>query len=102
LKGNINIGIIIISPKYELDKLLDANFLAQLLSLINYTEVINSTKKNEIKLKLFNELQTDNQNKKISNNSIIYLSKSFKFGNTMILLIKFRYDLANKRQYIYF
>ena len=86
MKGNINIGIIIISPKYELDKLLDANFLAQLLSLINYTEVINSTKKNEIKLKLFNELQTDNQNKKISNNSIIYLSKSFKYGNTMILL----------------
>ena len=66
--------------------MLDANFLAQLLSLTNYTDVINNTKKNELKLELFNELQADNQNKKISNNSIIYLSKSFKYGNTMILL----------------
>ena len=74
MRGNINIGIIIISPKYELDKLLDYNFLAQLLSLTNYEEVINNTKKNELKLELFNELQADNQNKKISNNTIIYLS----------------------------
>ena len=66
--------------------MLDTNFLAQLLSLTNYTDVINNTKKNELKLQLFNELQADNQNKKISNNSIIYLSKSFKYGNTMILL----------------
>ena len=66
--------------------MLDYNFLARILSLINYTEVINNTKKNELKIELFNELQVDNQNKKISNNSIVYLNKSFKYGNTMILL----------------
>ena len=76
----------IISPKYELDKLLDSNFLARLLSLINYTEIINNTKKNELKIELFKELQDDNQNKKISNNNIVYLRKSFKYGNTMVLL----------------
>ena len=82
--------------------MLDSNFLARLLSLINYTEIINNTKKNELKIELFKELQDDNQNKKISNNNIVYLRKSFKYGNTMILLIKFRYELANKRQYIFF
>ena len=66
--------------------MLDSNFLARLLSLTNYTDVINNTKKNELKIELFNELQVDNQNKKISNNNIVYLSKSFKYGNTMILL----------------
>ena len=74
--------------------MLDSNFLARLLSLINYTEIINNTKKNELKIELFKELQDDNQNKKISNNNIVYLRKSFKYGNTMILLIKFRYELA--------
>lgn len=68
---------------------MDSYFFAQLLSLTNYTEVINNTKKNELKIELFNELQVDNQNKKISNNSIVYLSKSFKYGNTMILLNKY-------------
>jgi len=76
----------IISPKYELDKLLDTNNLAQLLSLTNYSEIVDNTKKNELKLELFNELQTEKQNKKILNNSIIYLNTSFKYGNTMILL----------------
>ena len=76
----------IISPKYELDKLLDSNNLAQLLSLTNYSEIVDNTKKNELKLELFNELQTEKQNKKILNNSIIYLNTSFKYGNTMILL----------------
>ena len=76
----------IISPKYELDKFLDSNFLATLLSLTNYSEVLNSTKRNELKLELFNALQTENQNKNISTNNIIYLNKSFKYGNTMILL----------------
>ena len=66
--------------------MIDSNSLARLLSLTNYTEVLNNTKKNELKLELFNELQEDNQNKNISNNSVIYLSKSFKYGNTMILL----------------
>ena len=74
--------------------MLDTNFLAQLLSLTNYTDVINNTKKNELKLQLFNELQADNQNKKISNNSIIYLSKSFKYGNTMILLNNLLYNIS--------
>ena len=82
--------------------MLDSNFLALILSLINYTEVINNTKKNELKIELFKELQDDNQNKKISNNNIVYLRKYFKYGNTMVLLIKFRYELANKRQYIFF
>ena len=66
--------------------MLDSNFLARILSLINYTEVINNTKKNELKIELFKELQDDNQNKKISNNNIVYLRKSFKYGNTMVLL----------------
>ena len=66
--------------------MLDSNFLARILSLINYTEVINNTKKNELKIELFKELQYDNQNKKISNNNIVYLRKSFKYGNTMVLL----------------
>ena len=72
--------------KYELDKLLDTHFLATLLSLINYTEVLNNTKKKELKLKLFNELQTENRNKNLSDNCVIYLNKSFKYGNTIILL----------------
>ena len=66
--------------------MLDSNFLALILSLINYTEVINNTKKNELKIELFKELQDDNQNKKISNNNIVYLRKYFKYGNTMVLL----------------
>jgi hypothetical protein len=72
--------------KYELDKILDTHFLATLLSLINYTEVLNNTKKKELKLKLFNELQTENRNKNLSDNCVIYLNKSFKYGNTIILL----------------
>lgn len=68
--------------KYELDKLLDTHFLATLLSLINYTEVLNNTKKKELKLKLFYELQTENRNKNLSDNCVIYLNKSFKYGNT--------------------
>jgi hypothetical protein len=74
------------SSKYEKEYLEESLYLANLLSLINYTEVSNNTIKNDLKMELIKQLQVGYIVKNFSGIQTIYLNKAFKFGNSMILL----------------
>ena len=75
-----------VSSKYEKEKLEDTFLLVKLLSYVNYSEVCNTTQKNELRIELINQLQTGYTRKNISDIEFIYLNNSYKFGNSMILL----------------
>ena len=75
-----------IPTKYELDKYQEAFALTTVYPLINFTEMLNESSINLLKLDLIKELEIKKEEKNISEIKIIYLGESFNFGNTMILL----------------
>ena len=75
-----------VSSKYKYEKQKEIVKLISLLSLLNFSEILNNTLKNSLKIKLLKELQGKDQNKKLSELKSVYIDKSFRFGNSMIIL----------------
>ena len=74
---------------FENEKYSEISDLISLFELKNYSELLNETIKEELKFELLNYLQKnpkkDNYYRKIEN-KIVYVDKSYNFGNSMVLL----------------
>ena len=86
LQNIINNYISDISPKFKYEIYQERNKLVSLLTLVNYSTIPNISLKNELKLKLLKELQTKGQNKNISELNSVFVEKSFRYGNSIVLL----------------
>ena len=75
-----------ISKKYYIEKRKETFSLISLISLLNYSDISNNTLKNKIRQELLNELDIKHQNKNLSEIKSVYVEKSYKFGNAMVLL----------------
>ena len=77
-----------ISSKYYNEKIQEKRKLVSLLSLINFTEISNNSLKFELRKQLLKELRKKNQkqNQNLSEIKIVYIEKSFRFGNSIVML----------------
>ena len=77
-----------ISSKYYNEKIQEKRKLVSLLSLINFTEISNNSLKIELRKQLLKELRKKNQkqNQNLSEIKIVYIEKSFRFGNSIVML----------------
>ena len=57
-----------------------------MLSLPKFSEIANDTLKSYLKQKLLKELQTKNKYKRIIDVKSAYIDKTYRFGNSLVLL----------------
>ena len=97
LQNIINNYISEISPKYKYEREQEKYKLVSLLSLIDYSNISNISLKSELKQKLLKELQTKNQNKNLSQIKGVFVEKSLRYGNSLVLLNNLLYycDILN-------
>ena len=88
LQKEIEDYLLPIPSKYEKHKNRELVKVINYIQLKNYTAITNNTLRNQTQYQLFNELTSFSkiQDKNISEVKIVYLKKSLKFGNSMILL----------------
>ena len=82
----INNYISSISPKYKFIRDQERFKLISLLSLPKFSEIANDTLKSYLKQKLLKELQAKNKYKRIIDVISAYIDKTYRFGNSLILL----------------
>ena len=82
----INNYISSISPKYKFIRNQERFKLISLLSLPKFSEIANDTLKSYLKQKLLKELQTKNKYKRIIDVKSAYIDKTYRFGNSLVLL----------------
>ena len=82
----INNYLINVDSKYTNEREKEALKLISLLQLLNYSEILIESSKNELKNKLLKELEENHRNKNLSQIKYVYVDKSYRFGNSMVLL----------------
>ena len=88
-KEMINYYFSNISKEFEKEKNSEINNLISLFSLLNYSELKSNITIYKLKIQLLNALQKYPQKDNIFSNlegKIVYLEKSFNFGNSLVLL----------------
>ncbi len=85
-KDIINIYLSSISSEYINERYEEGLKLLSLITLVNYSDISNNTLKFKLKQQLLKKLQIRQQNKNIFEIKIAYVDKSYRFGNSMILL----------------
>ena len=85
-KKIINNYFLMIPTKYSIEKQKDISKLISFFSLTNFSEISNNTLKYELKKELLKKLQIKHQKKIFSEIKFIYVDKSFRFGNSMVVI----------------
>lgn len=75
-----------ISQKYIYEKKQELYKLISLLSLSNFSKISNDTLKSELKIELLKALQKAKSKKKKSQIKFVFIEKSYRFGNSLVLL----------------
>ena len=88
-----------ISPKYIYEREKEKYKLVSLLSLIDFSNISNISLKSELKQKLLKELQTKKQNKNLSQIKGVFVEKSLRYGNSLVLLNNLLYYLNSKKNW---
>ena len=82
----INNYLINVNSIYTNERKKEALKLISLLSLLNFSETLNEVSKNELKNKLLKEIEEKHLNKNLSQIKFVYVDKSYRLGNSMVLL----------------
>ena len=75
-----------ISTKYIIKREKEILRLISLFSLVNFSELLNNSIKEEMKNELLKKLQKKKHTKNLSEINSVYVDNPFRFGNSMILL----------------
>jgi hypothetical protein len=75
-----------ISQKYKHEKKQELYKLISLLSLSNFSRISNDTLKSELKIELLKALQKAKSKKMKSQIKFVFIEKSYRFGNSLVLL----------------
>ena len=86
LQNIINNYISDIPPRYKYEIEQEKNKLVALLSLLNYSSIINISLKYELKKKLLKELQIKSKHKNLSEIKYVFVEKALRYGNSIVLL----------------
>ena len=86
LQNIINNYISDIPSKYKYEIEQERNKLVSLFSLLNYSSIRNISLKYKLKQKLLKELQAKSQHKNLSEIKYVFVEKSLRYGNSIVLL----------------
>ena len=82
----INNYLMNVNSIYTNEREKEALKLISLLSLLNFSETLNEVSTNELKNKLLKEIEEKHLNKNLSQIKFVYVNKSYRLGNSMVLL----------------